>query len=396
VDIYEGKDDQARPKLEPLARVNIVGDAALELGLLEIRHGDREQGMKRLDPIAAVRTFAGPDDYYRLARAARGIHEYLLANDAYNKVQDVARADIQAEWGDMFLQRHKPEEAGPSYRKALAADPAWIPAMVGLARALVDESPEQADALMVTAQKQAPNDPSIWLFAAEQQIQREDKKGAVEALDKLAAARPGTADEFALRAVVAYVNHDPAGVDAALARVASVDKRSAIGLRRLGEQSAREYRFEDAAEFARKATAYDPDDPFAFFDLGLYLMRTGDEAGARLALARSWKLDGSNKATKNLLDVLDDLDATPNAVTPMETVTSGDLILKFAKTQATVLKTIRRSTCRRGDEDVCGSVPVHAEGGPSSSKCFRPMTCSRSGHSRFPVSRALWARASDK
>lgn len=332
VDIFEGKDEDARPKLEPLARVNIVGDAALELGLLEIRHGQREEGMKRLDPIAAVRTFAGPDDYYRLARAARAIHEFLLANDAYNKVQDQPRADIQAEWGDMFLQRHKPEEAGPSYRKALQADPAWIPAMVGLARALAEEAPEQADALMIKAQKQAPNDPEIWLFAAEQQIQREDKKGAVEALDKLAAARPGTVDEFALRAVVAYADHDPAGVDAALAKVAAIDKRSALGLRRLGEQSAREYRFEDAAEFARKATAYDPDDPFAFFDLGLYLMRTGDEAAARVALERSWKLDGSNKATKNLLDVLDKIDQ-------METVTSGDLILKFDKKQAAVLKT---------------------------------------------------------
>ncbi|HEX5069544.1 MAG TPA: hypothetical protein VFV78_04945 [Vicinamibacterales bacterium] len=339
VDIFEGKDHEARPKLEPLARVNIVGDAALELGLLEIRHGEREQGWRRLDPIAAVRTFAGPDDYYRLARAARGIHEYLLANDAYNKVQNVARADIQAEWGDMQLQRHKPEEAGPSYRQALAADPAWIPAMVGLARALVDESPEQADALMVKAQKQAPNDPNVWLFAAEQQIQREDKKGAVEALDKLAAARPDTVDEFALRAVVAYANHDAAGVEAALAKLATIDKRSALGLRRLGEQSAREYRFEDAADFARKATAHDPDDPFAFFDLGLYLMRTGDEAGARLALERSWKLDNSSKATKNLLDLLDDIDARPNAVSPMETITSGDLILKFSRKQAAVLKT---------------------------------------------------------
>jgi tetratricopeptide (TPR) repeat protein len=332
VDVFEGKDDDARTKLEPLARVNPVGDAALELGLLEIRHGQREQGWKRLDPLVAVRTFAGSDDYYRLARAARAAHEYQLANDAYNKIQDIARADIQAEWGDMFLQRHKPEEAGPSYRKALDADPNWIPAMVGLARALVDESPDQADALMVKAQKLAPNDPDIWLFAAEQQIQREDKKAAGESLDKLAANRPGTADEYALRAAIAYAARDTAAVDAALANLAKRDPRSALGLRRLGEQSGRDYRFDDAAEFARKATALDPDDPFAFFDLGLYLMRTGDEAGARIALEQSWKLDISGKVTKNLLTVLDKIDA-------MESVTDGDLILKFDAKEAAVLKT---------------------------------------------------------
>jgi len=332
VDIFEGKDDDARPKLEPLARVNVVGDAALELGLLEIRRGQRDQGWKRLDPIAAVRTFAGPDDYFRVARAARGIHEYKLAADCYFETEQVPRADIQAARGDLFLQRHKPGDAATDYRRALELDPAWVPALVGLARALADESPEEADALMTQAQKLAPGSPDLWLFAAERQIQREDKKAAAESLDKLAAARTGTVDEFALRAAIAYAGRDAAAVDAALARVAAIDVRSALGLRRIGEQSARDYRFDDAVGFARKATGLDPDDPFAFFDLGLYLMRTGDESAARTALDRSWKLDDSNPVTKNLLRVLDNIDT-------METVTSGDLILKFDRKEAAVLRT---------------------------------------------------------
>jgi tetratricopeptide (TPR) repeat protein len=332
VDVFEGKDDDARPKLEPLARVNIVGDAALELGLLEIRHGQRDQGWKRLDPIAAVRTFAGPDDYFRLARAARAIHEYKLAADAYTETAEVPRADIQAARGDLFLQRHRPGDAASDYRKALQLDPTWIPAMVGLARALVEESPEQADALMANAQKQAPNHPDFLLFAAEQQIQREDKKGASDLLDKLATARPGTPDEFALRAAIAFAGKDTPAMDAALASLTKADPRSALGLRRIGEQSARDYRFEDAAGLAERATVLDPDDPFAFFDLGLYLMRTGDEPAARKALERSWALDESNRATKNMLDVLDKIDT-------METVAAGDLILKFASNEAAVLKT---------------------------------------------------------
>ena len=60
VDIFEGKDEAARPKLEPLANVNRLGDAALELGLLELRHGQRRQGEARLEPIVSNRTFAGP------------------------------------------------------------------------------------------------------------------------------------------------------------------------------------------------------------------------------------------------------------------------------------------------------------------------------------------------
>ena len=332
IDIFEGKDEDARGKLTPLAQVNPFGDAALELGLLELRHGQRAQGKRRLDPIAAVRTFSGPDDYFRLARAARGIREFLLANDAYKRIEKEERADIQAEWGDVFLQRHQPGDAVTSYKRALELDPLWIPAALGLARALADEQPGQADELMSLVGKRAPNHPDLWLLAAELQIEREDRAAARPSLDKAAASRPGTVEEAALRALLAYADGNRADMDAALARLKTIDPMSALGYRRIGEQAAREYRFDDAAEFAKQATAIDADDPYAFFDLGLYLMRTGDEAGAKTALDRSWALDKSSQVTKNLLDVLDRISA-------METVTDGDLIFKFAKNETAVLKT---------------------------------------------------------
>ena len=71
VEIYEGKDDHARELLMPLAKANPLGDAALELGLLELRHGRRDEGRQILDQIASPqRQFAAQEDYYRLARAA--------------------------------------------------------------------------------------------------------------------------------------------------------------------------------------------------------------------------------------------------------------------------------------------------------------------------------------
>ncbi len=92
------------------ARRNPRGEAALELGLLEIRHGRRDEGWKILDPIMASRSNRaswGPDEYYRLARASRASLEFLLANDAYQQTAKAPRADIQTEWGDLFLQRHR-------------------------------------------------------------------------------------------------------------------------------------------------------------------------------------------------------------------------------------------------------------------------------------------------
>ena len=332
VDVFEGKDADARAKLEPLARVNPVGEASLELGLIELRTGQRDQAWQRLSPLAAVRTFATDDDYFRLARAARGIREFLLANDAYVKVADAKRADIQTEWGDVFFQRHAPGDAVTNYKAALAIDPLWVPAMIGMARALAPEAPREAEAALAAARKIAPNHPDLWLVTAELQLEGEDKAAAAAALDKAAAARPGTREEAALRAALAYTVNDRAAMDAALTTLRAIDARSALGFKRLGEQAARDYRFDDAAAFVKQGTQIDPDDPYVHFDLGLYLMRTGDEAGARVALERSWDLDKSAPVTKNLLEVLDTIDT-------FETVTSGDFIFKFPKADAAVLRT---------------------------------------------------------
>jgi tetratricopeptide (TPR) repeat protein len=171
----------------------------------------------------------------------------------------------------------------------------------------------------------------------------------------MAAARAGTADELALRAAIAFANKDTAGMDAALASLAKVDPRSALGLRRVGEQSSREYRFDDAAGFARRATALDPDDPNAFFDLGLYLMRAGDEAAARTALEKSWSLDDSNRASKNMLDLLDKINGMEN-----RTVGRSDFQIRPQGGGGT--QDVRAAAGRRGDGNVRRAISVQTAG----------------------------------
>jgi predicted Zn-dependent protease len=335
VDVFEGKDAQARTKLEPLARTAPLGDAAVELGLLDLRHGRRDEGFKMLDVIASNRTFAGPEDYYRLARAARGTREFLLSGDGFVQLANVARADIQSDWGDLFFERDQPADALETYRKAIQLDPGWVPAYLGASRALdtlEDAEPEAAKAALEAARKLAPAHPGVLLLTAERAMETEEFASAKQALDELAKVRPDTIEEAALRAAIAYEEGGATAVETAVARVRAIDPRSAAGYRLAGAQAARRYRFDEAAGFARKATALDADDDQAHFDLGLYLMRTGDEKGARTALERSWDLNKSARLTKNLLDVLDKIDA-------FEVVPSGDFVFKFSKDEAAVLKT---------------------------------------------------------
>jgi len=332
VEIYQGNDDGARPRLQALVSGGARGEAALELGLLEMRHGRRDAARQLLEPLTR-QTLSTTDDYFLLARAARAIHEFQLANDAYNRVTNAGRADVFAERGDLFLQFHQPADAVTEFQSALKADPSWVPAHVGMARALADDEPAASSAALDAARKLAPESPDVLMFDAEQQLAAEDAAAATAALDRVAKSRPGTAREFGLRAAVAYLERKPAEIDAALARVHGIDATTALGERLVAQEAARKYRFNDAAEYVRKGIAVDPGDATAQAELGLYLLRTGDEAGARTALEKAWTdPEGrSDSVTKNLLEMLDQLDK-------FVVVPHGDFIFKFAKEDADVLK----------------------------------------------------------
>jgi len=331
VDLFTGRHDQARARLEPLARANPLGEAALELGLLARRQGRDDEARRYLDPLAAVRRFASPDDYLRLARAARGIREMLLANDAFQRVAELPRADIQTEWGDLFFARHQPADAATSYRAALAADPRWVMAHLGMARALASSEAGAADAALEAARKVAPDHPDVWQLVAEQRMGEKDWAGAAGALDRMAAVRSGSIEEAALRAALAFGGDRPADVEPALERAHAIHPRSALPLRLVAQMAAAEYRFDEAAALGRRAVVRDPDDAEAQTDLGLYLLRTGEEADARVALEWAYGIDKSNPLTVNLLRMLDSLDG-------FEVVREGDLVFKFAADEAAVLR----------------------------------------------------------
>jgi tetratricopeptide (TPR) repeat protein len=331
VAMHFGRDAEARSLLTPVADRFPLSDAAVELGLLEVRTGRIAQGRARLDRIASLRTFNSPDDYFRLARAARGTREYQLANDAYQRTAKEPRADIQTSWGDLFLQWHQAGDALTSYQEALGYDPQWVPAMIGAFRALADSDPKASRAALEQATKIAPEHPDVLLATAEHQIESDDFAAAKTTLDTLAKVKPDSVEEAALRAAIGYKDNGTTGAEVAAARVATLHPQSPLGYRLASEQAARQYRFDDAAALATKAVAIDPQDPLSQFQLGLHLLRTGDEARARTALEISWELDRSSPVTKNLLTLLDHLDT-------FEVVPHNQFIFKFHKAEAAVLK----------------------------------------------------------
>ena len=136
--------------------------------------------------------------------------------------------------------------------------------------------------------------------------------------------------------------------------------------------SARNYRFEEAVALTRKAIALDPGNTRAYGDLGMHLMRTGDEAEARKALERSFNSDPFDQVTYNLLALLDTLDK-------FVVEQSGDLIFKFHPDEAPVMRRRHSAGARRG-QGARRKYQITPKG-PILIECFRTTTTSRSARS---------------
>jgi len=127
------------------------------------------------------------------------------------------------------------------------------------------------------------------------------------------------------------VRDDKAAYEAQVTRALAVNPAYGEVYRVAGELAAGNYRFDEAVALTRQATTLDPANTRAFGDLGMHLMRTGDEPEARRALDRAFKADPYDVVTYNLLSLLDTLEK-------FEVVRDGDLVVKMHPDEVAVLK----------------------------------------------------------
>lgn len=130
---------------------------------------------------------------------------------------------------------------------------------------------------------------------------------------------------------MSLVRGDRAGYETEVRGILAVHPSFGEVHRAAADLLARNYRFDEAVILAREAIALDPTSARAHGELGMHLLRTGDEIEARQALERSFSFDRFNRVTFNLLQMLDKLDA-------FTVVRDGDLIVKMQGDEAPVLR----------------------------------------------------------
>ena len=334
LDVLRGEYEAAEERLAPVAEANPVSAAGLELALLHQYVGRRDEAAARFR-VLVDRLQRSPDavDLYRAARAARALGRYRQANALLRNAAGIAPDDpaIQTLWGDLFGEKYDQAEASQSYIAALEIDEEWAPALLGMARALADTNPPAASASASRAVEVDPDYLDAHLFLAQRSFDDRDHEAGRASLERAFAINDRSLEARSLRAAVAYVEDRLDDFEAEVRRVLEFNPTHGEVYRVAGNLTARNYRFEEAAALVRRGLAIDPANTRAYAELGMHLLRTGDEAGARLALERSFGEDPYDVITFNLLEMLDTLDG-------FETFEEGDLIVRLHPDEAPVLK----------------------------------------------------------
>lgn len=332
--IVRGEYARAIALLQPAAMDTPGSAAALELGLLQKHLGRKSEARRTLELLRRAQGPGIPSRaYVRAARAARAVGQFEDASDLFRESVRLAPTDPapNTEWGELFLEKHDRKNATTSFQAALKLAPDHQPALLGMARTVAEDNPPAATRLARHVLELNPLNPAAHLLLAELAIDEDKKADATESINRALAINPNSLEALALTAALAFVHGKDQQYQDAIAAALQINPLYGEAYRVTGAIAARFYRFDEAADQARKAVLLDRDNAPAQADLGAHLMRTGDERNARRALEQAFRSDPFNVITYNMLGLLDTLEA-------FETVRDGELVIKLHRDEAGVMR----------------------------------------------------------
>jgi tetratricopeptide (TPR) repeat protein len=335
-----------------------LAEAQYELGQLMLLRGRTADARRALEPLVAAGTRS--DDGEVLGRAARAAYRLGRYEQANSLFRDAAAligddANLQITWGELFLEKQNRNEAVRSFRAALQSDRRSAAAFAGLARAFADENGATARELVTRALSLNKSLVPAYLVLADLALDEDHRDDARAAVDQALAVNPSSLDALSRKAAIAFLEDRTADFEALVASVLAINPRYGDVYRIAGAQAARHYRFDAAAALARKALELEPGNVRASADLGVHLLRTGDEPGARKALDDAFRADPYDVVTYNLLGLLDSLEK-------FETVEDGLVTLRVHPDEAPVLREQALPLARRALDTLAARYQHTVEG----------------------------------
>jgi tetratricopeptide (TPR) repeat protein len=272
----------------------------------------------------------GATSPYLRAEGAWGLADYDTANSQFRAA--VAQADADAlyrtRWGELLHERFNNVDAAGLFKEALQRDPRDAQALLGLARVSADGFDDHAVAWAQQALAVDPKLAGAHELLAKLALQDDQPVLAAKEADAALALDGEALDAMALHAVIEILaDRSP---EEWWARIHGINPVYGRGYAIAAEHLIFNRRYQDGVAMYRKALELSPRLWSARSDLGINLMRLGQDEEARQQLTQCYQGGYRNDATVNSLRLLDTLK-------DFATFTDAGTILKLQRKESDLL-----------------------------------------------------------
>jgi tetratricopeptide (TPR) repeat protein len=312
------------PVLAAVSRVAAAAVSPADCAALR-RHGHRTESQ------ACYQSLTLSTDPYLRAEGDWGLELYQDANNEFRNA--VARADGNAlyrvRWGRLLHDRFNNPDASKLFSEALERDAKNADGYLGLALVAADGFDRKAREYAEKALELDPKLAEAREVLANLALEDSNAAEAVMQADAAIQLAPDALDAFAIRAAVELVaDRSP---DTWIQRMLQVNPAYGQGYALVASQLVMNRRYDDGVAYYRKAIDLDPRLWSARSQLGINLMRLGQEDEPRRQLEMAYNNGYRDAATVNSLRLLD-------SYKNFTAVTSAQTILKLDAKEAAILR----------------------------------------------------------
>jgi Flp pilus assembly protein TadD len=286
---------------------------------------------KTAEMRACFETLSLNKDAYLRAEGLWGLEQYEQANEAFRAAvaQPGSKAMYRVRWGVLLHERFNNKEAADLFNEALKQDPANAQAYLGLAMVSADGFDSKAGEYAAKALSLDPKLVEAHELMANLALENAKPQDAVVEADRAIALSGEALEAMAVRAAVEVLADRPP--DEWFAKIHAVNPTYGEGYALVGYHLVLNRRYGDGVAYYRKAIEADPKLWAARSQLGINLMRIGQEEEPLQQLEMSYNNGQRDAATVNSLRLLD---SYKNFVTFRDETT----VLKLRKTESELLR----------------------------------------------------------
>jgi tetratricopeptide (TPR) repeat protein len=245
------------------------------------------------------------------ADAAAALGDIRRANRLYRELVSTSPdAKVKTHWAYLYLQTHQVSDAEALFREALLYDDTWLPARVGLAKALSEGFEGQAREMLKAITAEHPDNVHALLLLAKIELELQNLqvgRGLLNrALAEVKEQNLPPLEIYALHAGANLLESKP--IREWIDRALQYNPRYGDVFSIPAHFYIITYRYREAINLYQRAVKTDPELASAHRDLGINQLRVNNVFAARYHLQRAYQLDPFDVQTVNTLRLLDDLD----------------------------------------------------------------------------------------